>query len=95
MLTEMLTKPTMIRGTQAENMEKNFGFVLRMLAKPPQVPAAKLVHLLGSNKKQFTEYRMIKMWTPFLGLLKILWDNITKTGEKPEFEIGFKDAYKK
>jgi len=92
MLTEMLTKPTMI-GSAEEGTGKNFGFVLRMLAKPPQLPAAKLVRLLGSNKKHFVEYRMMKKWTPILGLIKILWENITKTGERPEVEIQFKNKY--
>ena len=91
MLTEMLTRPTMI-GDSPTN-EKNYSFVLRMLAKPPQIPAAKLVRLLGSNKKHFIEYRTIKMWTPILGLLKILWENITKSGQRPEFEITFKEKY--
>jgi len=65
-----------------------------MLAKPPEMPAAKLVHLLERNKKPFVEYRVMKKWTPILGLLKILWENITKTGAAPETEIQYKDKYK-
>jgi len=91
MLTEMLTRPTMIGDSSTS--EKNYSFVLRMLAKPPQIPAAKLVRLLGSNKKHFIEYRSIKKWTPILGLLKILWENITNTGERPKFKITHKDKY--
>ncbi len=93
MMTEMLTKPTFI-GSKETGQGKNFGFVLRMLAKPPQVPAAKLVQLLEKNKKDFIEYRMMKKWTPILGLIKILRENITKTGKEPEIEVQFKDVYK-
>ncbi|MBT3337563.1 MAG: SDR family oxidoreductase [Anaerolineae bacterium] len=93
MLTEMLTQPTFI-GSEEAGTGKNFGFVLRMLAKPPQAPAAKLVRLLENNKKHFVEYRMMKKWTPIFGLLKILWENITKTGAAPEVEIQYRDKYK-
>ncbi|MBT3713219.1 MAG: SDR family oxidoreductase [Anaerolineae bacterium] len=93
MLTEMLTRPTFI-GSEEAGTGKNFGFVLRMLAKPPQVPAMKLVRLLEKNKKDFVEYRVMKKWTPIFGLVKILWENITKTGEEPELEIRYKDKYK-
>lgn len=93
MLTDMLTKPTFI-GSEETGQGKNFGFVLRMLATPPEFPASKLTRLLEKNKKPFVEYRMMKKWTPILGLLKILWENITKTGGEPEFEVQYKDKYK-
>ena len=92
MLTDMLTSPTMI-GEANEETGKNLGFVLRMLAKPPEFAAEKLVRLLEKNKKDFVEYRVMKKWSPLLGLLKILWENITKTGESPKFEIHYKDKY--
>ncbi|MBC8335409.1 MAG: SDR family oxidoreductase [Anaerolineales bacterium] len=93
MLTDMLTSPTMI-GDSPTN-DKTYSFVLRMLAKPPQIAAEKLVSLLAKNKKHFIEYRTIKKWTPILGLLGILWENITNTGERPEFKRKFKGSYKK
>ncbi len=93
MLTEMLTRATFI-GVEEEDMGRRYGFVLRMLAKPPEVPAAKLVRLLERNRKDFIEYRMMKKWSPILGLLKILWENLTKTGVTPEVDIHFKDKYK-
>lgn len=92
MLTEMLTSPTFI-GTEDAGASKNLGFVLRMLAKPPELPARKLIKLLGSNKKHFVEYRMMRKWTPIFGLIKILWENITKTGKEPKIEFQFKDKY--
>jgi NAD(P)-dependent dehydrogenase (short-subunit alcohol dehydrogenase family) len=93
MLTDMLISPTMI-GKAQQDADKRYGFALRMLAKPPQFPAEKLVNLLGKNRKEFVEFRVMKKWTPIFGLLKILWENITKTGISPEFEIQPKDAYK-
>ena len=93
MLTDMLTSPTFI-GSEEAGTGKNFGFVLRMLAKPPQVPAMKLARLLEKNKKDFVEYEVKKKWTPILGLLKILWENITKTGKEPEIKVQYRDKYR-
>jgi len=94
MLTDMLTRSTVVGETGADMM-KNYGFVLRFLARTPQESAADLVRIISRAKKPFTEYRVIKAWTPFLGLLRVLWENLTKTGKRPEFEIQSRDAYEK
>jgi len=92
MLTDMLTSPTVI-GERAKERMKNFGFVLRFLGKSPQEAAQKLVQVLEKNNKDFVEYRAMKPWTPFLGLLRVGWENLTKTGKRPEFEIHFEQGY--
>lgn len=94
MRTDMLTRPTVV-GEAGKEMMKNFGFVLRFLSRKPEESAADLVRVIVRTKKPFTEVRTIKPWTPFIGLLRVLWENITKTGERPEFEVKFKEGYKK
>jgi NAD(P)-dependent dehydrogenase (short-subunit alcohol dehydrogenase family) len=93
MLTDMLTSPTVI-GEDAKKMMERYGFVLRFLAHKPEQSAEKLVKVLATNRKSFLEYRQFKPWTPFLGLLKVLWENITRTGKVPEYELQFREAYK-
>jgi len=93
MLTDMLTSPTVI-GEAGRDMMKNYGFVLRFLAGSPRQAAKKLVKVITLNRKEFIEYRMLKPWTPFLGLLRVLWENLTKTGKTPGFELKFKEGYK-
>ena len=93
LLTDMLTKPT-VAGARGREMMRNYGFVLRMLAGSPDRAAKKLVDVLQSNRKAFIEYRLFKPWTPFLGLLRIAWENITHSGRAPEFELKYEAAYR-
>ena len=93
MLTDMLTAPTVI-GERGREMMKNYAFVLRFLATSPQIAAQKLVAVIESNQKEFIEYRMLKPWSPYLGLLRVAWENLTKTGKTPEFELHYQEAYK-
>lgn len=92
MTTDMLTNPTVI-GERGMEMMKNFAFVLRFLAWPPKHAADKLVKAIESNKKEFSEIKLFKPWTPLLGLIRVGWENITKTGKTPEFELHYQDAY--
>jgi NAD(P)-dependent dehydrogenase (short-subunit alcohol dehydrogenase family) len=92
MLTDMLTNPTVI-GERVKERMKNFGFVLRFLGKPPQEPARKLVQVLEKNNKEFVEYRTLKPWSPFIGLIRVGWENLTKTGKAPEFELHYEQGY--
>lgn len=94
MLTDMLTRPTVV-GEAGKGMMKNYGFVLRFLAREPGESAAELVRVISKARAPFSEYRMMKPWTPFFGLLRVLWENITKTGTTPKFEIVYKDPYEK
>ena len=94
MLTDMLTRPTAVGEAGAEMM-KNYGFVLRFLARTPEESAADLVRVISQTKRPFTEYRVMKVWSPFLGLLRVFWENITKTGETPEFKLEMKERYEK
>lgn len=93
MLTDMLTAPTVI-GERGREMMKNYAFVLRFLATSPQIAAEKLVTVIESNQKEFIEYSMLKPWSPYLGLLRVAWENLTKTGKTPEFELHYQEAYK-
>jgi len=93
MLTDMLANPSVI-GERGKEKMRNFGFVLRFLVKPPQVAAKVLVETLANNRKEFAEVHVIKPWTPMLGLLRVAWENITKTGKTPEYELHFEEEYK-
>jgi NAD(P)-dependent dehydrogenase (short-subunit alcohol dehydrogenase family) len=93
LLTDMLTSPTVL-GEHGQEMMKNYGFVLRLLAGSPQKAADRLVSLLESNRKQFIEVRLFKPWTPIWGLLRVGWENITRTARTPEFELKIEPAYR-
>jgi len=93
MSTDMLVNPTII-GERGREKMKNFGFVLRFLVKPPQYAAKLLVHTVQTNRKEFAEINVMKPWTPMLGLLRVAWENITKTGKEPEFTLHYEEAYK-
>jgi NAD(P)-dependent dehydrogenase (short-subunit alcohol dehydrogenase family) len=93
MTTDMLTSPRVV-GEKAREQMKNFGFVLRFLGKPADVAAKKLVEVISSQRKEFVEFQMFKPWTPMLGLLRVAWENLTKTGKTPHFDLKYEDAYK-
>jgi NAD(P)-dependent dehydrogenase (short-subunit alcohol dehydrogenase family) len=93
MLTDMLANPIVV-GERGREKMKNFGFVLRFLVKPPQLAAKLLVDSLAANRKEFLEIYAMKPWTPLLGLLRVVWENITKTGKTPEYMLHFEEAYK-
>jgi len=93
MTTDMLTSPIVV-GERGKEMLKNFGFVLRFLGQPAKYAADKLVKTVGSNRKEFAEVKLFKPWTPLLGLIRVGWENLTKTGKTPEFELHYQEAYK-
>ncbi|HEX2995448.1 MAG TPA: SDR family oxidoreductase [Anaerolineales bacterium] len=90
--TDMLTRPNVV-GERGKEMLKNFGFVLRFLSKPAKYAADKLVKTIENDRREFTEVRLFKPWTPLLGLLRMGWENLTKTGKAPEFELHEQEAY--
>ncbi len=93
MTTDMLTSPTVV-GERGREMMKNFGFVLRFLGKPAKYAADKLVKAIASDNKEFAEVKLFKPWTPLLGLIRVGWENITKAGKTPEFELHYQEAYR-
>ena len=93
MTTDMLTSPVVI-GERGKEMLKNFGFVLRFLGQPAKYAADKLVKNAASNRKEFSEVKLFKPWTPLLGLIRVGWENITKTGKTPEFELHYQEEYR-
>jgi len=93
MTTDMLTSPNVV-GEHGKEMLKNFGFVLRFLGQPAKVASDKLVKTIRKDRKDFTEVKLFKPWTPLLGLLRVGWENITKTANTPEFELHYQEAYK-
>ena len=93
LLTDMLTHPAVV-GERGREMMKNFGFVLRFLAKPPKSAADALVKAAADQRKEFAEVRMFKPWTPLLGLIRVGWEDLTKTGKTPEFELRYQEAYR-
>ncbi len=93
LLTDMLTSPTVV-GEAGRDMMQRYDFVLRLLAGSPDRAAAKLVAAIETQRKDFVEVRLFKPWTPLLGILRIAWENLTKTGQPPEFELHFESGYK-
>ena len=93
MTTDMLTSPNVV-GERGKEMLKNFGFVLRFLGQPAKYASDKLVKTISNNRKEFTEVKLFKPWTPLLGLIRVGWENITRTGKTPEFELHYQEAYR-
>lgn len=92
LMTDMLTNPVVI-GEHGKEMMKRYSFVLRFLGDDPRNAAERLVETVTGNNKEFIEYQMIRPWTVMLGLLRVTWENITKTGKTPEYTLHFEDAY--
>ncbi len=92
MLTDMLANPVVV-GERGKEKMKNFDFVLRFLVKPPQLAAKMLVQALATNQKEFAEIHVMKPWTPLLGLLRVAWENLTRTGKTPEHTLHYEEAY--
>jgi len=42
-----------------------------------------------NHRKEFAEVKLFKPWTPFIGLLRVAWENITKTGKTPKYELHY------
>jgi glucose 1-dehydrogenase len=93
MTTDMLTNPIVI-GENGREMLKNFGFVLRFLGQPAGYAANKLVEAITGNNREFREVKLFKPWTPMLGLMRVGWENLTKTGKTPEFKLNYQEPYK-
>jgi len=93
MTTDMLTSPNVV-GERGKEMLKNFGFVLRFLGQPAKYAADKLAQTIAGNRKEFMEVKLFKPWTPMLGLVRVGWENLTKTGKTPEFKLNYQPAYK-
>jgi len=92
MLTDMLTSPRVV-GERGKDLMKRYDFVLRFLAGTPENAAEKLVQAITTQKKEFAEIQLFKPWTPFFGILRITWENITKTGKTPKYELHYEPAY--
>jgi len=92
LLTDMLTSPRVI-GERGKELMKRYDFVLRFLAGKPENAAEKLVQAVTSQQKEFEEIRLFKPWTPMLGMLRVTWENITKTGKTPKYELHYEPAY--
>jgi NAD(P)-dependent dehydrogenase (short-subunit alcohol dehydrogenase family) len=93
MTTDMLTSPNVV-GERGRDMLKNFGFVLRFLGKPAKYASDKLVKAVINQRGEFVEVKLFKPWTPLLGLIRVGWENLTKTGKTPEFELNYQEAYR-
>lgn len=93
MLTDMLTRPTVV-GEGARQRMQRFGFVLRFLAGTPEKSAQRLAQVIAADRREFMEYRMFKPWTPLLGLLRVKWEDLTGTGQAPEYTPTYREAYR-
>ena len=92
MTTDMLTNFNVV-GELGREMLKNFGFVLRFLSWSPEYASGKLVKAIANHRKEFAEVQLFKPWTPLLGLVRVGWENITKTGTTPEYNMHYQPAY--
>lgn len=92
MTTDMLTSPRVV-GEKARERLENFGFVLRFLGQPAEIPARRLARMMAGQRREFVEYRVFKPWTPLFGLLRVAWENLTNTGQRPAFELKYEEAY--
>ena len=93
MLTDMLTNPVVL-GERGKEMMKRYAFVLRFLGDDPKNAAQKLVETIASNKKEFTEYRMLRPSKIMFRLLRARWEDLTKTAKTPEYTLHPADPYK-
>jgi NAD(P)-dependent dehydrogenase (short-subunit alcohol dehydrogenase family) len=91
--TDMLTSPVVV-GERGREMLKNFAFVLRFLGRPAKSAADELARTIARNRREFSEIRLFKPWTPILGLLRVGWENLTKTGITPEIELHYQEVYR-
>ena len=91
--TDMLTSPHVI-GERGKSMMKNYGFVLRLLARSPKSAADSLVKAIAGQRKPFVEIRLFKPWTPLLGLIRVGWQKLTGADSTPEYELHYLPAYK-
>jgi hypothetical protein len=67
---------------------------LRLLGNNPHVAAQRLVETIVKNDKEFIEYRMLKPWTIMLNLLRVKWEDLTKTGKQPAYTLRSEEPYK-
>ncbi|HET9905702.1 MAG TPA: SDR family oxidoreductase [Anaerolineales bacterium] len=93
MMTDMLTNPVVI-GERGKEMMKRYSFVLRFLGDDPTKAAQQLVETIANNKKEFIEYQMLRPWTITFRLLRVMWENLTKTGQTPQYTLHYEEAYK-
>jgi len=93
MMTDMLTNPRVV-GERGKDLMKRYDFVLRFLAGTPESAAEKLAQAIARQKKEFTEIQLFKPWTPFLGILRVTWENLTRTGKTPQYELHYEPAYR-
>ena len=92
LLTDMLLAPS-AAGAQGVAMMKNYGFVLRVLARPPEWAAAKLVRAVEHAARPFEEHSLTRPWTFLIGLLRATWENLTGHAQTPVFELHVVESH--
>lgn len=93
LLTDMLSNPVVI-GERGKDMLKRYSFVLRLLGNDPQKAAQRLVEIIANNEKEFIEYRMLRPWTIMFSMLRVWWEDLTRTGKTPEYTLRYRDPYR-
>jgi NAD(P)-dependent dehydrogenase (short-subunit alcohol dehydrogenase family) len=81
MTTEMLTNVQVVAGY--EHLLKSFPTVVRVLGKPPQVPARKAVWLASSATDGRTGLE-VYLFNPAAMLLNFLRDRIRRLADQPD-----------
>ena len=92
LLTDMLTSPVVV-GQRGTEMLKNFGFVLRFLAKPPKYAADALVkaipRIVRNLPRSVSSSPGLLCWA----CCRVSWENLTGTGKAPAFELHYREPY--
>jgi hypothetical protein len=90
MLTDMLDVHQVV-GNRVKETMKSMPMVLKALGTAPAVPAADLVKLLGTNQKEFVEYRWMRGLRAMTMIGRLIWMQMNPKsrpapGEYPQVE---------
>ncbi len=72
MLTDLLDVKLVV-GERVQPTMRRMPMVLKALAVPPELPAADLVRLLATNRKEFVEYRWMRGLRAMRMIGKLVW----------------------
>lgn len=93
MLTDMLSVEQVV-GERVHETMKNMPMVLEALAIPPAIPAAELVKLLETNRKEFVEYRYMRGWRAMSMIGKLMWMQINPKARPPSVDYPVVAQYR-
>jgi len=93
LLTDMLTNPAVV-GESGREMMKNFGFVLRFLAKPPKSAADALVKAVAGQRGEFCGGAYVQTLDAPDGINPCRLGKPDPNRQTPAFELRYQEAYR-